>query len=616
MKDITGLRSACILTALLFLGANLKAQFDGPGGIVITEEGNPVIGWYQSDYGTELDLEGGLASWADRTGLGPHLIQTESAQRPYFTDIEEANGRELLQFKSNSKTQLASALSANLAESGFTLAAVVRFQPRVPGSDGGLFTLAGREDQRGFELAPGPAGDQMGLYTGWAGYIDLAPYTQFEDLSLILFRFDAENNLSVRLNGQLLASLNVAATELPSALDKLLIGSNASATEHADFLLAELFFASMPFSDTRMNILQNYMAARYDLGIQNDYYAGDDALKGDYDQGVFGLGNQLDELVGANGGAEGFQLQQVSGLEFNEYCLSGYAQIVNGAHFDDIDATPEVKARWLRDWYVDVDPSNNNLVLDMLFNRDANPDFHPAIAASDYVLLYRADLDDSWAVVDVEWTSKDRNICFHLRAHQVKSGYYTLGSRTFELGSALLVWGQIDAILDAGGVLVEWDAYALSSDLNYILQRSGDAQNWEELKRIESGQIEVGPVSDVFTDAVPLPGTSFYRVIALDSDNQEMRSSIATVEYTYETDKGFLVYPNPASSWVRLQWTGDEFGPDLVRVIGQNGNLSQTIHSQEATLLDINVSDWPEGVYIIRWQSGNDRGADFLVVKH
>jgi hypothetical protein len=82
------------------------------------------------------------------------------------------------------------------------------------------------------------------------------------------------------------------------------------------------------------------------------------------------------------------------------------------------------------------------------------------------------------------------------------------------------------------------------------------------------------------------------------------------------TDSGrMLVFPNPASDRVQVSFPGLT-GSAVVSIIAEDGRVvqMQQVNQATATLYIDDLSDLPEGVYIVSAEQGDDRETTRLVI--
>ncbi|MEL6833428.1 MAG: T9SS type A sorting domain-containing protein [Bacteroidota bacterium] len=75
------------------------------------------------------------------------------------------------------------------------------------------------------------------------------------------------------------------------------------------------------------------------------------------------------------------------------------------------------------------------------------------------------------------------------------------------------------------------------------------------------------------------------------------------------------LFPNPANDQLHIQWLGVTQSPVSLQVFSTDGKLVQNYRLNTSSSHQLNISNWPSGVYMIRWQAGEEDGFS-RIVKH
>lgn len=108
-------------------------------------------------------------------------------------------------------------------------------------------------------------------------------------------------------------------------------------------------------------------------------------------------------------------------------------------------------------------------------------------------------------------------------------------------GSALIV----NATDVGNAVMLDWDAEQLGGNYSFVIQRSANGVDFENLATMPEA-LEEGMHNYTFADYFPKKGNSFYRLELMDDDEHMLYSEQAHVQRFNHT-KNFITYPNPAS---------------------------------------------------------------------
>jgi hypothetical protein len=103
-------------------------------------------------------------------------------------------------------------------------------------------------------------------------------------------------------------------------------------------------------------------------------------------------------------------------------------------------------------------------------------------------------------------------------------------------------------------VSVDWTATNEINTKHYIVERSADGRNFSAIETV-SDKGNTGSINKYSTiDNTPLDGASYYRLKQVDVDGKFVYSEVRTVRFG--KIKQLVVYPNPASSFVKLELQG------------------------------------------------------------
>ncbi|MBX0334415.1 T9SS type A sorting domain-containing protein [Pontibacter sp. HSC-14F20] len=175
---------------------------------------------------------------------------------------------------------------------------------------------------------------------------------------------------------------------------------------------------------------------------------------------------------------------------------------------------------------------------------------------------------------------------------------------------------------NAGDVNVIWTTSAEQGIARFVVQRSQDGQQWEDVGEVPAS----GQARDyTFIDNEPLPRRSYYRLRVLYTNNSEAFSG--RVQVVNPSDlRIFKVYPNPFGVTTNANGTSGET-LRIEYLVRSSSDLSlqlydlqgRLVRDLEATVTDgtevieINVADLASGTYVLRWSEGNNSGATKVV---
>jgi hypothetical protein len=171
------------------------------------------------------------------------------------------------------------------------------------------------------------------------------------------------------------------------------------------------------------------------------------------------------------------------------------------------------------------------------------------------------------------------------------------------------------AVLNGKAVQLQWTTAAEINAKNFIVQRSIDSMNFQDIGSINAVGDSTQITSYGFTDA----GASnaginklYYRLQIVDKDGKLTYSNIATVQI--ENGKLFVIYPNPVRD--QLLITSDtSLNNSQIRIFDPDGKVvyQKQVSNTQAATTKINVSGFGNGVYYLQLITGsNTRTTRFL----
>lgn len=162
---------------------------------------------------------------------------------------------------------------------------------------------------------------------------------------------------------------------------------------------------------------------------------------------------------------------------------------------------------------------------------------------------------------------------------------------------------------------LEWVTINEINTSHFIVQRSENAKNWVSLGRVEAAGNSVAIENYSFFDENVYNGTdarakAHYRLLMFDLDGRMEVSPIASVSFGNDTNKGrdFLVYPNPASDGVQVEWDAAQVDqPTAIEFYDVTGKLVHTVKVSDQTnqqYVDFGPTNIRSGLYLMRILSG------------
>lgn len=154
-------------------------------------------------------------------------------------------------------------------------------------------------------------------------------------------------------------------------------------------------------------------------------------------------------------------------------------------------------------------------------------------------------------------------------------------------------------------VELSWSTAWEQNNDRFEIRRSSDATIWETIGLVGGAGNSSEIKSYQFTDQVPFQGRVYYQLKQVDYDGAYSFSEILQVDAGFQQTFSSSVFPNPASESATLSIVAKEKNQTMeVEVFNLTGQkiwetrlLGQPTHSYQ---LELPVSDWKPGIYVIR----------------
>jgi hypothetical protein len=176
------------------------------------------------------------------------------------------------------------------------------------------------------------------------------------------------------------------------------------------------------------------------------------------------------------------------------------------------------------------------------------------------------------------------------------------GNATFTVSYGITLpvsLATFDGKLYQSSVKLNWTTESEQNTKQFMVQRSADGSNWKDL-----GTVAAAGNSDMkkeyhFTDANPVQGNNFYRLLTQDIDGKFSISRVITIALN-----GVQIswYPNPVNDEITIRSAKEEQG--RITIFNTNGQAVKTSLIQ-GHQTRINVAELPRGIYIVQMPRGH-----------
>lgn len=162
------------------------------------------------------------------------------------------------------------------------------------------------------------------------------------------------------------------------------------------------------------------------------------------------------------------------------------------------------------------------------------------------------------------------------------------------LGVSLM---SFDAIAYERSVYLTWNTASEWNNDHFDIQRSINGVDFENIGSVVGSGTTNEQMNYHWTDEHPYQGTSFYRVVQVDTDGAKTNSDIRSV--IFSGDQEIKVFPVPAETSIIVQLNAEQ----IENVVSSQGisvqGLIRLTNTSEHTTL-INIEDLSAGVYFIQ----------------
>lgn len=152
-------------------------------------------------------------------------------------------------------------------------------------------------------------------------------------------------------------------------------------------------------------------------------------------------------------------------------------------------------------------------------------------------------------------------------------------------------------------VVLNWGTAFEQNSSHFEVWRSTDGVNFNHLVGTVQAQGNSNNIVNYsLTDNAPEKGMNYYRVRELDKDERQTLSNIASVNMT-QTAKGVIVYPNPATTTLTLEYYTEKIEDIQVKVIDSKGAVVRQLQfNMQAgrNVKSVNVGALAKGVYALQ----------------
>lgn len=149
-------------------------------------------------------------------------------------------------------------------------------------------------------------------------------------------------------------------------------------------------------------------------------------------------------------------------------------------------------------------------------------------------------------------------------------------------------------------VQLSWATSSENNTKEFIIERSADGIRFNQLNKVTAKGNSTVEVIYSDLDAFPQAGTNFYRLTTVDMDGQKTYSNIVQVNFAAATNVSARVYPNPASSEVKIDLSNFPLYDNSLSISDMTGMTVLRRPAFSGTSISLNIETLKPGVYFVK----------------
>jgi 1,4-alpha-glucan branching enzyme len=166
-------------------------------------------------------------------------------------------------------------------------------------------------------------------------------------------------------------------------------------------------------------------------------------------------------------------------------------------------------------------------------------------------------------------------------------------------------------------VLLNWSTATEINNDHYVVERSADGKLFNAIGTVSAGSAPTSLQQYNFTDAMPINGTSFYRLQQVDKDGSFSYSTIQTVRINNVSADKWIVYPNPVNSATAL-FAQAYINTLQLTLTDASGKVLYSNYYNNVTngqRIDIPVQGLAKGLYLLKVTTDKSVKTDKLIIQ-
>lgn len=167
------------------------------------------------------------------------------------------------------------------------------------------------------------------------------------------------------------------------------------------------------------------------------------------------------------------------------------------------------------------------------------------------------------------------------------------------------------SLINSNLVELNWVTSTELNNAYFIIERSVDGFDWEEVSRTLAEGNSVINIEYTTYDKSPLFGLSYYRLKQVDFDGE---TTVFPIERIFnESEINIRIYPNPAKEFLNVVFEEENIGE--LKLFNAHGQLVEFLSEFEGSEVKLDIASLPKGIYLLSVVNGLERITKKVIVE-
>ena len=356
-----------------------------------------------------------------------------------------------------------------------------------------------------------------------------------------------------------------------------------------------IYYNNQSLNDARRRIVENYMSAKYDISITNQYFA----FSSTHNIDAIGIGQT--DFASNHADSQGPGLMRVrnpSALNNGDFLILAHDNVAM-TEVDGMDIPGTAFSRLKRTWKAGAAGNVGTVTLDIDMSANAVTD------ADDVILLKDSDGDGNY---------DDENVLAGFTASNFNSSTNILTFDNVSLSNGdeftvVSLRSTSPLPIELGAFTAQatkeqtaqlrWTTIQERNNDYFSIEHSLDGVNFTAIGQVKGKGTVTTPQNYGFIHSSPQNGLNYYRLKQVDFDGTSSYSPIQAVRIEKEQAPHISVYPNPTAQWAFVKLTPGETlkSAGIWNLQGQKVKHHSNNFIRNNGAYGVNLQDLAQGVY-------------------